>query len=302
MIQTVAARTLRRRLLGSKIMVAVCGVALLVALAPLLALVIALISKGLHWWSVAFFTKPPSIPTLTNPNDLGGISNAIIGSLVIVGLAALFAIPIGLVAGLFLAESDSRLAGMLRVIAEVMTGMPSILLGLFSFQVLVVGITLGGIKFPKTGISGLAGSFALAILMVPIIMKAAEISLRSVPIRVREAAVALGARQGVVARRVVIPTALPGLVTAVLLAIARAVGETAPILFVIGASAYNRVTFNPRHEMGALPLTIYQFAVNSLAPAQQDEVWGIALFLVVVVLVLNLGSRLVAGFIQRERR
>ena len=137
--------------------------------------------------------------------------------------------------------------------------------------------------------------------MIPIIIKASEASLEAVPTTVREAGLALGARKGVVARRVVMPTALPGLLTSVLLAISRGIGETAPIFWCIGASIYNPLTWNPKHPMSAVTLQIYESAYSPY-PGQQSSAWGMALFLVVIVLILSLGVRLLAGFIQRERR
>lgn len=298
-VQHAALKTLKRRILVSRGMVALCGLMLLLALIPLFAILYSLVRKGLHWWSLGFFTQAPRFPSLLAPNDIGGISNAIVGSLVIDGIAAAFAIPIGVIAGLFLAESASKFASVLRTIAEIMTGLPSILLGIFAYQFIVIGFDEWGVKLPGIGFAGIAGSFAIGILMIPIIMKAAETSLRAVPIPIREAGLALGARNGVVARRVIIPTALPGLITAVLLAFSRAVGETAPILWVIGASTV--VTWNPKKEMASMPLQIFQSATSPY-PSLRDEAWGIALLLVVVVLVINLGSRLVAAWLQRERR
>jgi len=299
MVQRVARRTFERRMRVSQAMIGLCAVGLLVALVPLFAILYSLISKGVHWWSIDFFTKVPQFPSLIDPNEVGGISNAIIGSLVIDAIAALFAIPIGVVAGLFLAESTSKFANALRTTAEIMTGLPSILLGIFAYQMIVIGFNEWGIKLPGIGFSGLAGSFAIGILMIPIIMKASETALRAVPAPIREAGLALGARRGVVARKVIIPTALPGLVTAVLLAFSRAVGETAPILWVIGASTV--VSWNPKKEMASMPLQIFQSATSPYV-SLREEAWGIALLLVVIVLVINLGSRLLAAWLQRERR
>jgi phosphate transport system permease protein len=299
LIQRVAHKTLNRRMLTSRVIIGLCGLAFVVALVPLFAILFSLVQKGFHWLSIDFFTKTPQFPSLIEPNAVGGISNAIIGSLVIDGIAALFAIPIGVVTGLFLAESTSRFANALRSTAEIMTGLPSILLGIFAYEMLVVGFHEWGITLPGIGFAGIAGSFAIGILMIPVIIKASETSLRSVPSPIREAGLALGARNGVVARKIVIPTAMPGLITAVLLALSRAVGETAPILWVIGASTVN--TWDPGHEMASMPLQIFQSATSPYT-SLREETWGIALTLVVVVLIINLGSRLLAAWLQRERR
>jgi phosphate transport system permease protein len=300
LVQRTAAHTLARRTRTSKVMVALCGLALVLALVPLVAVIIALLQKGLSWWSVNFFTQVPAIPSITDPNNVGGVANAIVGSVVIVSVASLFAIPIGVIAGILLADSTSKFADIMRAVAEIMTGLPSILLGIFAYEMIVVGFDNYGIHLPGIGFSGIAGSFALAVLMVPIIMKAAETALRGVPGTVKEAGLALGARKSVVARKVVIPGALPGLLTAVLLAFARAVGETAPLLWVIGASSI--ITWNPRHEMAAMPLQIFQWALNSPYPSQREAAWGLALFLVVAVLIINLAARLIAARLQKERR
>jgi phosphate transport system permease protein len=299
LIQNVALKTLKRRMLVSKAVIVILGAALVLALVPLFAILYSLVQKGFHWWSIDFFTKTPQFPSLIDPNDVGGIENALVGSLVIDGIAALFAIPVGVITGLYLAESDSRVANMLRTTAEIMTGLPSILLGIFAYQIIVIGFDEWGIKLPGIGFSGIAGSFAIGILMIPVIIKASENALRSVPFTIREAGLALGARKGVVARKVIIPTALPGLITAVLLALSRAVGETAPILWVIGASTIT--SWDPKHEMASMPLQIFQSATSPYT-SLREETWGIALTLVVVVLFINLGSRLVAGWLQRERR
>jgi phosphate transport system permease protein len=301
LVTATAAATLKRRLWFSRAMIAACVGALLLALVPLVALLYALISKGLSWWSTEFFTSNPAIPSLTQPNNIGGFQNAIVGTILIVGVATIIAVPVGIIAGLFIAESSSVFSRLLRSTAEIMLGLPSILLGVFAYTVIVIGGERWGINFPAIGFSGLAGAVAIAVLMVPIIMKASEASLRSVPITHREAGLALGARKGVVARRIIIPTALPGLLTSVLLAIARGIGETAPLLWCIGASIYNPTTWNLRKPNSAITMQIFQSATSEY-PAQRDSAWGVALFLVVVVLVFSLGCRLLAAFIQRERR
>ena len=185
-----------------------------------------------------------------------------------------------------------------------MTGLPSILLGVFAYDDHRDRWREVGHPLPARSASpGSPGAVALAVLMVPIIMKASEASLRSVPVAVREAGLALGARKGVVARRVIIPTALPGLITAVLLAIARAIGETAPLLWCIGASIYNPLRPGTRKHPNScdhpadLPSRRPRRILRSATSA-----WGMALFLVVVVLILNLGCRLSGILLQRERR
>jgi phosphate transport system permease protein len=292
LVQATARRTLGRRTLTSRLMLGLCGLAMALAIAPLVWVLVELIKRGLQWWSVTFFTQPPAIPSIFHPNNIGGIANAIVGSLVIDAFAVAIAVPLGVIAGLLLSESDNFFVNSLRSTAEVMTGLPSILLGVFAYEFIVIKL--------HVGFSGIAGSVALAVLMIPVIMKASETALRTVPGHLKEAGLALGCRQSVVSRRIIVPSALPGLITAVLLATARAVGETAPLLWVIGSSM--AITWNPLKPMAALPLSIYQPFLNTPYPAQRDQAWGTALFLVVVVLVLNLGSRLVAAFIQRERR
>ena len=201
LVQKVAHQTLRRRMLVSRIVVASTGLALLIALVPLVAILYSLVSKGAHWWHVEFFTQVPQFPSLVDPNAVGGIANAMIGSLVIDGIAAIFAIPIGIITGLFLAESSSRFANGLRKTAEIMTGLPSILLGIFAYQMIVVGFHDWGINIHGIGFSAIAGSFAIGVLMVPIIIKASENSLRSVPQPIREAGLgSWGSQRGVGAK------------------------------------------------------------------------------------------------------
>jgi len=181
-----------------------------------------------------------------------------------------FAIPIGIVAGLFLQSrsQSSRPAPHDSRDHDGSSLHPSRDLRLSDDRHRLRSV---GIKLPGIGFSGIAGSFAIGVLMIPVIMKASETALRGVPSTIREAGLALGARRGVVARKVVIPTALPGLITAVLLALSRAVGETAPILWVIGASTM--VELNPKKEMASMPLQIFQSATSPYV-ALREEAWG----------------------------
>lgn len=285
-VQAQAAASLHRRKLYSKIALAVCWVFLGLAVVPLVAVLAYVVVKGIPAWNVDFFTKP------TYPEGIpgGGVWNAIIGTVVIGGIATAASIPIGLGCGLFLAESDGRIASAIRFTADVMTGMPSITIGIFGYIAIV--------KNTKH-FSGLAGAFAIGIIMVPIIMRAGETAIRGVPAHLNEAALALGARRATVAGRVVIPAALPGIITGVLLAVARGLGETAPLLLTILGNQF--VQWNPTQPMNALPILIFN---NSTQPYPDlvQVAWGAALLLVVIVLVLSIGSRVLAHFLQREKR
>lgn len=292
LIQSTAQRSLGRRVFVSRLMLGLCALALIAATAVLAWIVYVLIARGFHWISVDFFTMNPAVPTVFQPNNVGGIENALVGSLVIDGIAILIAVPIGLLAGHLLAVSDNPYVNSVRTIAEVMTGLPTILFGIFIFEFMVLKFHL---RF-----SGILGSYALAMLMVPIIMKASEIAYRAVPTTLEEAGLSLGLSKGRVARRIVTPSAIPGLLTGVLLGVSRAVGETAPLLWVIGNTYYT--SWSPFKEQTTLPISIYNLFLNSASPVQQQFAFGTALFLVCVVLLLNLGSRLTAAFIQRERR
>jgi phosphate transport system permease protein len=285
-IQFEAAASLTRRKVYSRIALGICWFFLGVAVVPLVAVLVYVVIKGLPAWNVDFFTKP------TYPEGIpgGGVWNAIVGTFVIGAIATAASVPVGLGCGLFLAESDGRIASTVRFIADVMTGMPSITIGIFGY----IAIVLKTKEF-----SGLAGAFAIGLIMVPIIMRAGETAIRGVPRDLNEAALALGARRATVAGRVVIPAALPGIITGVLLAVARGLGETAPLLLTIGASQY--LQWNPTKPMAALPTAIYNNSTQPYADLLQVA-WGAALLLVVVVLILSIGSRVLAHVLQREKR
>ena len=252
----------------------------LVAVVPLMLILYFLLKEGLGAWSADFFTADPTGRFLGDP---GGIRSAILGSIEMVALAALIAVPIGVGVALYLVEygKRSRFANAVRYFVDVMTGVPSVVFGLFVYIVLVVTQVAGTF-------AGWKGSVALALLMLPVVTRSAEVVLNLVPGSLREAALALGAPRWRVVLRIVLPTALPGLVTGSLLAVARAAGETAPLLFT--AAFVFGVNADLSQRMNSLPLQIF----NDVGQAQDrlvQRAWGAALTLVLLVLALTLAAR-----------
>jgi phosphate transport system permease protein len=283
-IQETAARSLARRHRASKAFIALCWAALAVAVVPLVAVMLYTFIKGIAAWNPDFFTqvtKPEGIPN-------GGVWNAIVGTFVIGAIATVVTVPLGLLIGLALAQSEGRMASAVRFTADLMTGVPSILVGIFGYVALVT----------RFGYSGLIGAFAIGFIMLPIMIRAGETAIRGVPGSLHEAGVALGARRSVIAWKVLLPAAMPGIITGMLLAVARGIGETAPLLFTIFGTQFFQA--NPTKAMEALPLVIYNYSSQPYADLVQIA-WGAALLLMVAVLVLNIGSRLLAAFLQRER-
>jgi phosphate transport system permease protein len=283
---TLAPISARRRRSDKIARGALLGMTLL-ALVPLVLILYYLISKGIGAWSVHFFTSDPSGRFFGDP---GGIKSAIVGTVLIVALATAIAVPIGIGVALYLVEygKGSRFASVVRYFVDVMTGVPSIVFGLFIYIVLVLSGFLGDF-------AGWKGSVALALLMLPVVTRSSEVVLDLVPGSLREAALALGAPRWRVVTKVVLPTALPGLVTGSLLAIARAAGETAPLLFT--AFAVKATTVDLGAQMNSLPIQIF----NDVRQAQDrlvERAWGAALALVAMILLLTLVARLV----QRRSR
>ncbi|MHB8233340.1 MAG: phosphate ABC transporter permease PstA, partial [Solirubrobacteraceae bacterium] len=196
-----------------------------IALIPLVLVIYYLLSKGLSSWSWSFFSTDPTGNTFFKTSSIGGIKSAILGTIEIVALGSAIAIPIGIGVAVWLVEygRDSRFANLVRFFVDVLTGVPSIVFGLFIYIVLIVGT--------GSSYAGYKGSFALSLLMLPVVIRSAEVILTLIPTSLRESALALGAPRWKVIFRIILPTALPGMVTGVLLAIARAAGETAPLLF-----------------------------------------------------------------------
>jgi phosphate transport system permease protein len=252
-------------------------VAAAVALLPLSLVLAYTISNG---WRAALqpdfylhFERPEGIPG-------AGVQHAIVGTLELVGMASLIAIPVGILAGTHLAEyRQYRWATWVRLAGDVLVGTPSIAIGLFAYALVVA---------PFHHFSALSGAGALAVLMLPVVMRTTEGALLLVPAGLREAGLALGLPRWRVALQLMLRAAAPGVVTGALLAVARAAGETAPLLFT--SFGNRRLVFNPAEPMQALPLTVFH---NALTPYRdlEDQAWGAAFLLVVLVLIVNLASR-----------
>ena len=276
-----------RRRRTDKLMRGLLTAAAVIALVPQVLVVYYLLYRGLGSWSGQFFTSDPNGNFLGYP---GGIRSALVGTLEIVALATLIAVPIGVGVALYLTEygKQSPFANLVRYFVDVMTGVPSIVFGLFIYIVLVLAHVGGGFTAWK-------GSIALSLLMLPVVVRASEVVLLLVPASLREAALALGAPRWRVVTRVVLPTARSGLLTGSLLAVARGMGETAPLLFTT-AGAFG-LTFSLGAQMNALPIQIYQ-DIQSPRAQVIDRAWGAALALVVLVLIFNVIAR---AFSRRSR-
>lgn len=272
---------MRRRIVNS-LMTVLCGLALLVALVPLVSLLWLVVSRGLAGLSPAFFTAVPA-PV---GEEGGGVGNAIAGTLYIVGIACALGVPLGVGAGVYLAErGDGGLGKGIRFTAEVLSGVPSIVVGIVAYGLVVL---------PMRRFSALAGGMALAVLMVPTLARSTEELVRLVPRSLREASLALGVPEWRTSLRVVLRTALGGILTAILLSVARASGETAPLLF----TSLNNQYWNWRADQptAALTVQIFNYAVS---PYQDwhNKAWSAAL----VLLMLVGGLSLIARLLSRSR-
>lgn len=285
-IQRVTRARVKRRHLQSRVASIFCWAGLVAAVVPLIAVIGYTIKRGANAWSAAFFTNLPTPAGIPG----GGIHNAIIGTLIIDGMAALMAIPVAVGTAVYLAGSDSRFAAVLRFSSDVLAGIPSIVIGVFAYTVLVV--TVGHF-------SAISASFALAVLMLPIIIRSSEIALRSVPKELLEAGSALAFPEWAITWRIALPVALPGVVTGVLLGIARAAGETAPLLFTAIGSQYWSISLTK--PIAAMPLVIFLNGIQAYKDLQQTA-WGTALALIAIVLVLNIAARFWTARIRRNTK
>jgi phosphate transport system permease protein len=275
-------RRFGRRKVTNVIALVAMGAALAAALIPLVAVLTYTVSRGLPAISIDFFTH--SMRGVTDRDAGGGVYHAIIGTLQQVAIATVISVPLGLLVAVYLVEYGvGRVAGVIRFVVDVMTGVPSIVAGLFIYAFWVLGL--------HKGYSGMAAAFALSVLMLPVVIRASEEMLKLVPAELREASYALGIPRYRTVLRVVIPSASAGLTTAVVLAIARVTGETAPLL--LTAFGFDAINTNPTHgPQSALPLIIWRGAASPY-PAGVQRAWAAALTLIGVVLLLTLVARLV---------
>ena len=269
-------RTIRRRRGVNVVMVGVTYVAAILATLPLVFILAHLIREGASAISLDFFTQLPR--PIGEPG--GGMLNGIVGTLVLIAIAATFGLPIGIGAGLYLAENrGTLLATAVRFLSDVLNGLPSIVMGIFAWQFLVK---------PMGHFSAIAGGIALGTMMIPLVTRATEEMIRTVPISLREAALALGYSRWRTSLVVVLRTALPGIVTGALVAIARIAGETAPLLFTALGNYFWSVGLGA--PIAALPLQIFTYAISPY-DAQHALAWAGALVLIGIVFVISLAAR-----------
>jgi phosphate transport system permease protein len=273
-------RSLRRpRTFFSVAMSVLVTLMTLLALIPLFSVVLMLLWRGGSKLSLAAFTQLPPAPL----EQGGGFGNALQGTLIIVALSMLMSVPVGILSAVFLAESthESKIAYIVRFTAKILTGFPSILAGVFAY---------GAVVLTTGGFSAIAGAVAVSILMLPTIMLTAEDAIRMVPAKMKEAAVGMGATKTQTIWMVMLPTALPGILTGVMLAVARGAGETAPLIFTALFSNYwplARGHINLMQPTPSLAVLIYNFAGMPFQN-QVELAWAAALVLVLVVLITNL--------------
>ena len=275
------------RRLMSHLVVVLCASAVLLALVPLALILSYVIQQGLSSVNWAFFTKMP-VPA---GEGGGGMANGIVGSLMVTGLGALFAIPIGVTAGVYASEyRGTKLAGAVRFAADTLNGVPSIVIGVFAYGVAVL---------PFHHFSAFAGGFALGVMMLPLVMRTTEELLLLVPHSLREGALALGATRARAVFTVVLPAALPGILTGILLALARVAGETAPLLFTSLNNAY--LTTDPRQPISTLTVQVYTYATSPYADWHR-QAWAGAMVLVMMVLTCSLLARVATARMERMQR
>jgi phosphate transport system permease protein len=274
----------RFRKLLSSAFVAFCACSVVAALVPLAFVLFFVVSQGIQAVNLDFFTHLPR--PVGEPG--GGMANAIVGTLIVTGLASLMAVPIGVISGIYMSEyAGTRFASLVRFAADTLNGVPSIVIGVFAYGVAVL---------PFKQFSALAGGFALGVMMIPIIARTTEELLLLVPGSMREGALALGATRARAIVSVVLPAALPGIVTGVVLALARIAGETAPLLF----TAFNNRYFTTKltQPISTLTVQVFTYAISPYDDWHR-QAWAGALVLVTIVLVCSLLARFATRRLER---
>ena len=265
--------SLRTRHTKSVIMLGLTYLAAIIATLPLLFIILHLLRQGAAFIRPEFFTEMPR-PV---GEEGGGMANAIVGTLILLGIASIIGLPIGIGAGLYLADRRTApLATTVRFLSDVLNGLPSIVLGIFAWEFMVR---------PFGGFSALAGGVALGAMMIPLVTRTTEEMIRLVPISLREAALALGYTRWRTSVSIVLRTALPGIVTGALVAVARIAGETAPLLFTALGNSFWSTSLN--EPIAALPLQIFTYAISPYE-SQHAQAWAGALVLIAIVLVISL--------------
>jgi phosphate transport system permease protein len=280
---TVRSNGLRRRRIVEKAFGVLALLSALLACGILLVVLSTLVYKGFSELSLDFFTKPRPLF-----GEEGGIADALVGSVIIVGMAMVMAIPVAVLVAIYMAEyAGPRTSRALRIVLDVLNGVPAIVVGIFVFGLLVVG----------HGQSAVFGAFALAVLMLPMVARATQEILEVVPQSLRHASLALGVTKWRTTWNIILPAAIGGILTGVVIAVARVAGETAPLLFTSSIAA-NQISVDIHGALPTLPVTIY---VNSESPDPHEQAagWAAALVLIAFVLVLNVLAKFFAG---RKRR
>jgi phosphate transport system permease protein len=276
-------RDFARRFL-SKTVVWLCALAVLLALVPLALILFFVITQGVYSLSLDFFTHLPAPVGESG----GGMANSIVGTLMLIGMGAVFAIPIGVISGIYAAEfSGSRMATAVQFAADTLNGVPSIVIGVFVYGIAVL---------PVKQFSAAAGGLALGVMMLPIITRTTEELLKLVPMSLREGALALGATRGWATMSVVLPAAAPGIITGIVLALARIAGETAPLLF----TAFNNRFFSTRIDqpISSLTVQVFTYAISPY-PDWHRQAWAGALVLVGLVLLCSILARYATRRLER---
>ena len=275
---------LMRRKFANVLMWTFTTLATVLAVVPLVLVLYYVTSQGIKVLNLGFFTQPQPQPGLKVG---GGMGHAIVGSLMMIGIASIIGLPLGILGGIYLSEfGNNRFGGTVRFAADVLNGIPSIVIGIFVYTIAVLPVTKA--THGEVSFSAWAGGLALGIMMVPTIMRTTEEIVKLVPMAMREAALALGATRWRAVFKIVLGAAKGGIITGVLLAVARISGETAPLLFT--ALSNNFFSRNPSGPMASLPVNIYNFA-TSADDHWKAMAWGGAFVLVSMIAILSLAAR-----------